>query len=378
MSSKPSIDWVVWHQDKPKKTKTTVSKQQTFPIRSHRENQNVIFPVFLLSVIWSASPSVALCRGQVTTPCTSACTFPRATTGGDATDASPATRTSGSEPSTARRDTSRTGRPPMKPSRTSSNHSVSSDEVHEGKHHICNFWNQPGDVQQQPVHRSSRDVSAPAVKDVVIQWERGRAGWGRQLRKQKQNHQKTTLNRINRPRRMGKCRILIWKWHRDWLKVCQVNTREGGRGILSATSMINSGLCGICEEGFSEDIKKTSRLREKKVAKQHKPLKSQDVSRAGGGYCCSRWAWHSLVPSSGFVPDDDGGWNFLIRKTSNYEAFKVHDAKRWQKTWQTVAEWLLVGQSAANEWIEEEKQHIRLQTQHCIHYCTTAPFVKSG
>lgn len=177
---------------------------------------------------------------------------------------------------------------------------------------------------------------------------------------------------------MGKCRILIWKWHRDWLKVCQVNTREGGRGILSATSMINSGLCGICEEGFSEDKKKTSRLKEKKVAKQHKPLKSQDVSRAGGGYCCSRWAWHSLVPSSGFVPDDDGGWNFLIRKTSNYEAFKVHDAKSWQKTWQTVAKWLLVGQSAANEWIEGEKQHIRLQTQHCIHYCTTAPFVKSG
>lgn len=249
MSSKPSIDWVVWHQHKPKKTKTTVSKQQTFPIRSHRENQNVIFPVFLLSVIWSASLSVALCRGQVTTPCTSACTFPRATTGGDATDASPATRTSGSEPSTARRDTSRTGRLPMKPSRTSSNHSVSSDEVHEGKHHICNFWNQPGDVQQQPVHRSSRDVSAPAVKDVVIQWERGRAGWGRQLRKQKQNHQKTTLNRINRPRRMGKCRILIWKWHRDWLKVCQVNTREGGGGYYLPPRWLTADFVGFVRKG---------------------------------------------------------------------------------------------------------------------------------
>ena len=67
----------------------------------------------------------------------------------------------------------------MKPSRTSSNHSVSSDEVHEGKHHICNFFfflNQPGDVQQQSVHRRSRDVSAPAVKDVVVQWERGGLG----------------------------------------------------------------------------------------------------------------------------------------------------------------------------------------------------------
>lgn len=115
--------------------------------------------------------------------------------------------------------------------------------------------------------------------------------------------------------------------------------------------MINSGLCGICEEGFSEDIKKTSRLKEKKVAKQHKPLKSQDVSRAGGGYCCSRWAWHSLVPSSGFVPDDDGGWNFLIRKTSNYEAFKVHDAKSWQKldrSWQSDSS--LAKVQPMNEW----------------------------
>lgn len=34
----------------------------------------------------------------------------------------------------------------------------------------------------------------------------------------------------------------------DWLKVCKVNTR----GVLSVTSMINAGLCGICGEGFSE------------------------------------------------------------------------------------------------------------------------------
>lgn len=65
----------------------------------------------------------ALCPRQVTTLCTLACTFRRATTAGGATDASPATRRNGSGRSTVPRVTSPTLTNPMQ---TSSNLWVSS------------------------------------------------------------------------------------------------------------------------------------------------------------------------------------------------------------------------------------------------------------
>lgn len=37
-------------------------------------------------------------------------------------------------------------------------------------------------------------------------------------------------------------------------EVCKVNTR----GLLSVPSVINTGLCGICEKGFSKSSKQTS------------------------------------------------------------------------------------------------------------------------
>lgn len=59
---------------------------------------------------------------QVTTLCTLVCTFPRATSGGDATDASPATRRSGNDLNRAQMGPSPMGRAQMW---TSSNLSVS-------------------------------------------------------------------------------------------------------------------------------------------------------------------------------------------------------------------------------------------------------------
>lgn len=38
----------------------------------------------------------------------------------------------------------------------------------------------------------------------------------------------------------------------DWLNVCEVTTT----GVLSVVMMINTVLCGICEEGFPEHVKK--------------------------------------------------------------------------------------------------------------------------
>lgn len=115
---------------------------------------------------------------QVTTLCTLVCMFPRATTGGDATDASLATRRSGSEPNWTQKDTSLMGRTQMTPVQTSWNLSVSFDETNcslkagcvqntqlMGRSlvmdkHLFSWLSPLGEIQQGPANHSYR-ISVP-------------------------------------------------------------------------------------------------------------------------------------------------------------------------------------------------------------------------
>lgn len=120
----------------------------------------------------------------------------------------------------------------------------------------------------------------------------GRAGWGGS-QKNKKNKIKTKSPCSNLHsteligREDGNMLNTNLKMTLDKLKVCKVNTR----GVLSVTSMINTGLCGICEKGFPEAKNQVNR-KERSKAKQRRQHK--DVSQAGGGHCCNKWARYDV------------------------------------------------------------------------------------
>lgn len=146
------------------------------------------------------SPSVVL--WQVTTPCTLACMFPRATTGGDATGASLVTRRSGTGLNRAQKDTSQMGRLQMNPLRASSNLWVSSDKL------VLLVWWSP----------SLQDINTSVVNETN---EAGRAGWdGSQDRRSTKKSKKKSQGRnlLNRNTRLKGWEPANLKITLDWLK----------------------------------------------------------------------------------------------------------------------------------------------------------------
>lgn len=138
-----------------------------------------------------------------------------------------------------------------------------------------------GDAQLHSVNHSPQDISASVVKEVVIQKEQG--GPGGVAAKKGEKKKKGNLHSTELMERgNGNMLNTNLKMTLDWLKVCKVNTR----GVLSVTLMINTVLCGICGEGFSEAKKQLDgkkEQREKNINMFHKPdQEDEDIATTSG------------------------------------------------------------------------------------------------
>lgn len=98
---------------------------------------------------------------------------------------------------------------------------------------LLRCWlSQLGEVQQHFANHSLQDISASAVKEVVIQMEQGELG-GVAAKKEEKKTKKTGRN-LHSTELMetgnGNIMNTNLKMTLDWLKVCKVNT---GGGIMS-------------------------------------------------------------------------------------------------------------------------------------------------